>query len=45
MTDYMRSKFKEEVQSDTTEQQPAQEEVQSDTTEQRSVEDDENNKK
>jgi len=34
MTDYMRSKFKEEVQSDTTEQQPAQEEVQSDTTEQ-----------
>ena len=44
VSDYMRREFKEEVQSDTTEQ-PAQEEVQSDTTEQQSVEDDEDTKK
>ena len=33
-TDYMRREFKEEVQPDNTEQQPAQEEVQPDNTEQ-----------
>jgi hypothetical protein len=31
---FLRSKFKEEVQTDNTEQQPAQEEVQTDNTEQ-----------
>ena len=44
-TDYMRREFKEEVQPDNTEQQPAQEEVQPDNTEQQPNEEDENNNK
>ena len=41
----MRREFKEEVQPDNTEQQPAQEEVQPDNTEQQPNEEDENNNK
>ena len=41
-SDYMRTKFKDEVSSDNTEQQPAQEEVSSDNTEQQPKEEDDN---
>jgi C4-dicarboxylate-specific signal transduction histidine kinase len=38
VSDYMRKEFKEEVQSETTEQEPAEEELQSETTEQEPAE-------
>ena len=46
-SNYFRNKFKEEIQTDNTEQQPAQEEIQTDNTEQQPAqeEDEDNNKK
>ena len=42
----MRREFKEDIQTDTTEQQPAQEDIQTDTTEQQPAqEEDEDTKK
>ena len=45
-SEYMRREFKEDIQTDTTEQQPAQEDIQTDTTEQQPAqEEDEDTKK